>query len=163
MPDGLPGADCHADPLSPWQTRLPRASWPVVANPSLQPPPLPPWSTGTQTGAAWGARGPDPEARGSGAPARERQGRPRPSPSLLCPLSWPPGASKGRQGQACRPVAGAPSRVPAGVGQQGSGLLAPGKPSGVPGAWVVPPPWQGRSGERGGLVPPHGRTKYKLS
>ena len=28
---------------------------------------------------------------------------------------------------------------------------------------MVPPPRQGRSGERGGLVPPHGRTKYKLS
>ena len=28
---------------------------------------------------------------------------------------------------------------------------------------MVPPPWQGRSGERGGLVPPHGSTKYKLS
>ena len=40
---------------------------------------------------------------------------------------------------------------------------APGRPSDVPGEWVVPSPWQGRSGERGRLVPPHGRTKYKLS
>ena len=28
---------------------------------------------------------------------------------------------------------------------------------------MIPPPWQARSGEGGGLVPPHGRTKYKLS
>ena len=28
---------------------------------------------------------------------------------------------------------------------------------------MVPPPEQGRSGETGGLVPPHGRTKHKLS
>ena len=45
--------------------------------------------------------------RGSGVPARERQGRLGPSsPSLLClcHLSWPPGASWGRNGQrdACR-------------------------------------------------------------
>eukprot|EP00967_Tisochrysis_lutea_P047835 scaffold58292_cov31-Tisochrysis_lutea.AAC.2 len=39
----------------------------------------------------------------------------------------------------------------------------PSKPSGMLGGWVVPPPRQGRSGERGGLVSPHGRTKFKLS
>ena len=40
-PDGLPGAHCLADPLSPRQARrLPRASWPVVAaSPSLAPNP----------------------------------------------------------------------------------------------------------------------------
>ena len=43
MADGLPGAgaDSPTDPLSHWQDCLPRASWPVVASPSLQPP-LPP-------------------------------------------------------------------------------------------------------------------------
>ena len=39
--------------------------------------------------------------------------------------------------------------------QQGSLLLVTGKPSGMPGGWVVPPPRQGRSGEGGEPVPPH--------
>ena len=43
-----------------------------------------------------------------------------------------------------------------GRGQHGSVVLASHQPSGVPGEWVVPPPWRGRSGERGRLVPPHG-------
>ena len=52
-----------------------------------------------QTGAAWSVGVGGGPRGGAGAPARERerQGRPGPSPNLLCPLSWPPGASKGRQ------------------------------------------------------------------
>ena len=53
--------------------------------------------------------------------------------------------------QARASEAGEPARKESGPAEQS----APGKPSGMPGAWGFPAPWQERSGERGGLVPPH--------
>ena len=101
---------------------------------------------------------------GPGLPCLSLAGAPEPLGPPICTClpvdqggrrDWSDGLATtgqgGRMGRACQ-------------GESGSAWQSdPGRPSGMPGAWAVPPPWQGRSGEREGLVPPHGRTKYKLS
>ena len=101
---------------------------------------------------------------GPGLPCLSLAGAPEPLGPPLCTCLPVDQGGRGGWSDGLAPT-GPDERLGRACGE-GSGSIGqspPGRPSGLPGGWVVPPPWQGRSGERGGLVPPHGSTKYKLS